>query len=186
MENKTQLTVILVMIAITVVFFSRSIGQFLFHWFDEFLSKKNQRDKKGYDNFDDVVEARKHLFEKNRPQKKTETGNKSKKGEEPKLLEEATDEASLKRKEIVKRIFGFETKRFREENDLVFYSRILKLKDNFNKDDLKKSYKDLAQIYHPDKFDLVDFDDKTRKKLSAKAHENFLMVQKAYDYLKKI
>lgn len=181
MENKIQLALILVGVAITLVFFSRSIGAMLFHMMDEFLTKKSQ---KGYDNFDDVVEARKKLFEKNRPA--VREAQKEKQQTEKKLLEEATDEASLRRKDTVKRIYGMENKRHPQENDFTYYSRFLKLKDNFNKEDLKKSYKELAQLYHPDKFDLSDFDEKTKKKLSVKTHENFVMIQKAYEYLKKI
>lgn len=185
MENKLQLALILIGVAITLVLFSRSIGTYLFHLMDEFLTKKSQ---KGYDNFDDVVEARKKLFEKTHSAVKAAKQEKEKATEkaQQKLLEEANDEASLKRKEMVKRIYGLEVKRLMGENDFNYYSRFLKLKDNFNKDDLKKSYKELAQLYHPDKFDLSDFDEKTKKKLAAKTHENFVLVQKAYDYLKKI
>lgn len=185
MENKVQLALILVGVAITLVFFSRSIGTFLFHWMDEFLTKKSQ---KGFDNFDEVVESRKKLFEKTHRSVKAATAEKTSATEkvQQKLLEEANDEASLKRKEMVKRIYGLEVKRLGGENDFAYYSRFLKLKDDFSKDDLKKSYKELAQLYHPDKFDLSDFDEKTKKKLASKAHENFVLVQKAYDYLKKI
>lgn len=188
MENKTHLALILVTVAITLVFFSRSIGQFLFHLFDQYLSKKSQT---SYDDFDQLVEDRKKLFSKNTtaPQRRNESHSPPgapKKTESPKLLEEATDEASIKRKETVKRIYGLENKRLPQENDFVYYSRFLKLKDNFSKEDLKKIYKELALLYHPDKFDLTGFDDKTKKKLAAKTHENFLLVQKAYDYLKKI
>ena len=185
MENKTHLALILVTVAITLVFFSRSIGQFLFHLFDQYLSKKSQT---SYDDFDQLVEDRKRLFSKNStaPQRRNENPGPPKRTESPKLLEEATDEAGVKRKETVKRIYGLENKRLPQENDLVYFTRFLKLKDNFSKEDLKKTYKELAQLYHPDKFDLTGFDEKTKKKLAAKTHENFVLVQKAYDYLKKI
>jgi len=51
--------------------------------------------------------------------------------------------------------------------------KILKLGENFTPEELKKSYRRLAMLYHPDKCDLPD------------ANEKFNEIQSAYSYLQK-
>jgi DnaJ-class molecular chaperone len=73
----------------------------------------------------------------------------------------------------------------KDETDYDFYSRILGLLKDSKTEDIKKAYKEKAKEFHPDRFDFSLFDKKTKEKLQHKVHENFLVIQKAYDYLKK-
>ncbi len=146
---------------------------------DFFMGKK----EKNVDNLDDLIKARAMLMKKAEPA--ATKGEGSVKKPDLKLVEEATDPESKKRKEILHQIYDLDVKRFKDEADDAYYARILKLPSAFTTDAVKKAYKERAKACHPDRFDLKSFDEKTQKKLKTKIHENFLIIQKAYDHFKK-
>jgi hypothetical protein len=147
---------------------------------DFFMGKK----EKNVENLDDLIKARMLLMKKADPIS-TNKGEGGAKKPDLKLVEEATDPESKKRKEILHQIYDLDVKRFKDEADDTYYARILKLPAAFNQEAVKKAYKERAKACHPDRFDLKTFDEKTQKKLKAKIHENFLIIQKAYDHFKK-
>jgi tRNA G37 N-methylase Trm5 len=119
------------------------------------------------------------------PEKKAIPNKTTEKNENVKALEMDTDPESQKRKAILHQIYDKKLARLKDESDYDFYSRILLLPQDPSNEQIKKAYKEKAKEFHPDRFDFSLFDKKTKDKLQHKVHENFLVIQKAYDYLKK-
>jgi DnaJ-domain-containing protein 1 len=155
----------------------------LFVWWDELF--RGKKIEKNMDNLDEIIEARKLLLRKN-PDSKENIIQKSNQNKlETKKLEMETDPESQKRKEILHQIYDKKLTKLKDETDYDFFIRVLNLKKESSSDEIKKAYKEKAKEFHPDRFDFSLFDKKTKEKLQKKVHENFLVIQKAYDYLKK-
>lgn len=68
----------------------------------------------------------------------------------------------------------------KKETLIEVYLKILGVSPNANFDEIKKAYRKLVMIHHPDKFENTSSDQKQ------KAKERFLKIQEAYDYLEGI
>lgn len=172
---KQETLYILIGTAIVVVFLSKSIASILFNKMDEFFVKK--KELKGFDDIDSVIEARTMLMRNGVAASTTS----EKKAPEALKIEQIQTPEEKKRIEIMKRIYAFDKLKISGEAEIDYYKRILGICEN---SDLKKNYKQMCKVFHPDRFDLRLFDQKTKDKLTKKIHENFLLIQKAYDYLK--
>ena len=156
----------------------------LFVWWDELF--RGKKIEKNMDNLDEVIEARKLLLRKSpHPEKKINHNTSKEKIKDAKALEMETDPESQKRKAILHKIYDKKLTRLKDESDYDFFSRVLHLPKDPSTEEIKKAYKDKAKEFHPDRFDFSLFDKKTKEKLQNKVHENFLVIQQAYDYLKK-
>ena len=100
------------------------------------------------------------------------------------LSEDLSPEAQ-QRKLILHKIYSFDTRKLPSETEENYYLRLLNERAPFDKEELKKAFKKKARELHPDTFNLSLFDQKMKKKLTTRIHENYLCIQKAYDYLKK-
>lgn len=100
------------------------------------------------------------------------------------LTEDLSPEAQ-QRKLILQKIYSFDSRRMPSETEKNYYLRLLSEREPLTVEILKKAYKKKAREFHPDTFDLKLFDEKMKKKLKARIHENYLHIQKANDYLKK-
>lgn len=67
----------------------------------------------------------------------------------------------------------------KKETLIETYTKILGVSPNSNFDEIKKAYRKLVMIHHPDKFE-GDSDQQKEK-----AKERFLKIQEAYDYFEK-
>jgi hypothetical protein len=165
------------------VFAMKIFSGMLFVWWDELF--RGKKIEKNMDNLDEIIEARKLLLRKSSDidQRIVQKANPIK--VDAKALEMESDPESKKRKEILHQIYDKKLSRLKDETDYDFFIRILNLKKESSTDEIKKAYKEKAKEFHPDRFDFSLFDKKTKEKLQKKVHENFLVIQKAYDYLKK-
>ncbi|MFZ4714356.1 MAG: J domain-containing protein [Bacteriovoracaceae bacterium] len=169
---------------VVFVFVMKALSGLLFVWWDDMFRGKKD---KHFDDLDELIEARKLLMKKSEP---VQFGNQAQHNQGQKktklsALPEETDPASLKRKAILHQIYDLKMGRLKDEQDLDYYARILMLPKTANSEAVKKAYKERAKECHPDRFDLTSFDTKTQEKLKTKIHENFVVIQKAYDYFKK-
>ncbi len=65
-------------------------------------------------------------------------------------------------------------------NDTKKYIKLFDLTDQFTKKELKDAYRDLAQIWHPDKHHAEN------TKLKKKAENKFKEINEGYEYLKEL
>jgi hypothetical protein len=100
------------------------------------------------------------------------------------LTEDLSPEAQ-QRKLILQKIYSFDSRRMPSETERNYYLRLINERDPLTMEILKKAYKQKAREFHPDTFDLALFDEKMKKKLRARIHENYLHIQRANEYLKK-
>lgn len=71
--------------------------------------------------------------------------------------------------------YSYQTK----QTTVEFYAKMLEVPYHASFEDIKKSYRKLVMLYHPDKFE-GDSDQQKEK-----AKERFLKIQEAYDYFEK-
>jgi hypothetical protein len=184
--DKKQI-IIYAAISFTVVLAGAIMAKALFAWLEQYLfGRKRERDL----SLDELIQREERLMTqgKGRPSGRAMAPKDFKENVEDKvagLLEETTDPKELDKKKILKRIYLFDPKRLGAETEEQFYWRILGLKNAPTTEDLKKSFKTRAKEMHPDSFQLNDFDAKTKKRLEKRIHENYLLIQKAHDVLKK-
>ncbi len=67
-----------------------------------------------------------------------------------------------------------------KNNETKNYIKLFDLSDHFTKEELKESYRDLAQIWHPDKHH------KKNEKLQEKAEKKFKEINEGYEFLKAL
>ena len=184
--DKKQI-IIYAAISLAVVLAGAIMAKSLFAWLEQYLfGRKRERDL----TLDELIEKEERLMTqgKGRASGKAMAPKDFKEKTEDKtagLLEETTDPKELERKKILQRVYLFDPKRLGAETEEQFYLRILGLKNVINAEDLKKAFKTRAKEMHPDSFQLNDFDAKTKKRLEKRIHENYLLIQKAHDVLKK-
>jgi hypothetical protein len=181
MDRDKILTLVGVSVALVLV--GSLIGKALFAWLDTYLfRRKDQRDP----TLDELID---HEFTRlgGKPRatgaafapriKRTE--------EKAAAIEAPHDPLEFEKKEMLQRIYGFDFKRLQGESDEAFYLRVLDMKVREKPEVLKRAYKLRSKELHPDRFKLDIFDAKTKKRLAARVHENYLLVQKAYEHFKK-
>ena len=184
--DKKQI-IIYAAISLAIVLAGAIMAKSLFAWLEQYLfGRKRERDL----TLDELIEKEERLMTggKGKVSGRAMAPRDFKEKTEDKtagLLEETTDPKELERKKILQRVYLFDPKRLGAENEEQFYLRILGLKNVINAEDLKKAFKTRAKEMHPDSFQLNDFDAKTKKRLEKRIHENYLLIQKAHDVLKK-
>lgn len=103
----------------------------------------------------------------------------------PPLLEDTADPVELEKRKTMKRAYLFDPQRLPTEPERTYYLRILGLGPEASLDEIKSAYRARSKDMHPDRFQLEAFDAKTRKRLEKRVHENYVLVQRAHDFLKK-
>lgn len=169
-------------IAVGLVLGGRYVANLIFAWFETLMLQKKEQD---YRTLDELIDSKARQMG-GRPkvagvERTLLTGG----GAAPQL-EEKTGPEEEQRKLTLHRIYDLETKRGQQESEEAYYLRIMNMKQLEKPDILKRAYKLRSKEYHPDRFNLDLFDAKTKKRLAARVHENYLLVQNAYGYLKKI
>jgi hypothetical protein len=168
-------------IAVGLVLGGRYVANLLFAWFDTLLLRKKEQN---YRTLDELIDAKTRQLG-GRP-KVAEVERPLLSGGAPApQLEEKTGPEEEQRKLTLHRIYDLETKRGQQESEEAYYLRIMNMKQLEKPEILKRAYKLRSKEFHPDRFNLDLFDAKTKKRLAARVHENYLLVQTAYAYLKK-
>ena len=105
----------------------------------------------------------------------------------PKALEDLRpeDPDEVKKKIILQRIYHFDGKRGAQETEEAYCLRLLGMKTLESAEHIKRAFKAQAREYHPDKFPLDLFEKKLRKKLAARVHDNYILLQRAQGQLLK-
>ena len=176
-------------IAISAVFAAKYFSGHLYNLLDSFLFRaKDKRDP----SLDDLIDQKHREFGGYGLRKSSgsslpdERRNKGAPDAEEllRLSEDLSPEAQ-QRKLILQKIYSFDSRRLPSETEKNYYLRLLNEREPLTLEVLKKAYKKRARELHPDTFDLALFDEKMKKKLKARIHENYLHIQKANEFLKK-
>ena len=168
-------------IAVGLVLGGRYVANLIFAWFDTLMLQKKEQN---YRTLDELIDSKARQMG-GRPRAPEVARTLLEGGTPAPQLEEKTGPEEEQRKLTLHRIYDLETKRGPQESDEAYYLRIMNMKQLEKPDVLKRAYKLRSKEYHPDRFNLELFDAKTKKRLAARVHENYLLVQNAYTFLKK-
>lgn len=157
-----------------------------FAWFEHYLFGR----KKPEPTLDELIDQEELLLRGGRPKPSGRAmaprDFKTAGTEEAKpMLEDTTDPAELEKRKIMKRAYLFDPQRLPTEPERTYYLRILGLKPEASVDAIKSAYRARSKDMHPDRFQLNAFDPKTKKRLEKRVHENYVLIQKAHDFLRK-
>lgn len=168
-------------LSVGVVIGARFFANAAFAWIEEFLFNKSKDEK----NLDDLIRSKRYgmgdVSEKERKKISAEPSPK----ERPLELGREVDPREADKAAMMHRIYDLVIKRGAQESEEDFYLRLLGLSKSDSPEIIKRAFKQKAKEFHPDMFVLDGFDGKTRKRLEARIHENYVMIQKAHDFLKK-
>ena len=168
-------------IAVGLVLGGRYVANLIFAWFETLMLSKKEQD---YRTLDELIDSKARQLG-GRPKVPEVERSLLTGGTPTAQLEEKTGPEEEQRKLILHRIYDLETKRGQQETEEAYYLRIMNMKHRESAEILKRAYKLRSKEYHPDRFNLDLFDGKTKKRLAARVHENYLLVQTAYGFLKK-
>jgi hypothetical protein len=164
-------------VSVVIVIAGRYFADALFPWLDRFFFSKSRDDAK----LDDLIQSRLQQW-----------GHRSISAPNPKTLASTTSEerdelspAEIARREQLQRIYSFDGKRRSQESTEDHALRLLGLKELPTAELLKQAFKARAKLNHPDTFQLDGFDAKLKKRLAARVHENYILIQRAHEILKK-
>lgn len=170
------------LLSFALILGGRFIGAAIHAWVDEFFSRSKE---KRTHSLDDLIRSRETLYGA-RQSKLSAIGFSEKPTEEtPLSIDDSTDPEELSRRQIMRRVYAFDRPIHPHESEKDQALRLLGLTDMVERAELKRAFKTQAKNFHPDCFDLSLFDGKTKKRLAARIHENYLSIQKAHEYLKK-
>lgn len=175
-------------VSLTLVLVGGVGARFLFLWFDEYLLARGSKKEKDIERMvlREEVNLRAQLGTAPRLDQSRSANAAPKKEQGPlPQLEEVTDPAEKERRALMQRIFDFEVRPRAGEDELTFFRRLLSVPEGASKDECKRAFKKLAQKLHPDSFNLAGFDPKTKKRLEKRVHENYLVLQKALESLRR-
>ncbi len=168
-------------IALGLVLGGRYVANLIFAWFETLMLEKKEQN---YRTLDELIDSKARQMG-GRPKVAEVERSLLTGGTPAPQLEEKTGPEEEQRKITLHRIYDLETKRGQQESEEAYYLRIMNMKQKEAPEILKRAYKLRSKEYHPDRFNLDLFDGKTKKRLAARVHENYLLVQNAYGYLKK-
>ncbi len=180
MDKQTLITYGL--ISLGIVLGARFFANALFVWIEGFfLGKKPER------SLDDMVRARLRamgVMPKSPPPTATLPSPEKEIGATA-LLPEEEDPEAQKRKALLRRIYELDLKQLPGESAEAFARRVLGVGPAAASDEIKRAFKTKSKELHPDTFRHEGFDAKTRAKLEARVHANYLAVKQAYETLTK-
>ncbi len=171
------------MISIGIVIVARLGGQAFFQLLDHYLFRKKDRKDPSLDELIDHEYLK--LSGGLKPSGKA-VMPRLKQGQKSPELVAPEDPAADAKKALLHRIYDFEFKRTADESEEKFYLRVLGMRERETAENLKRAFKIRSKELHPDRFNLDAFDNKTKKRLAQRVHENYLLVQHAYQFLKKL
>jgi len=177
-----QKLVLYAVIALASVFVARYLASGVFAWFDGYFFKRHRKQDPSLDEL--IDEEYLKLSGGRRRVSGQAVAPRIKSVAAPEL-EAPEDPAAEARKALLKRIYDFSYKRMTDESEEKFYLRVMDMKSRETPEILKRAYKLRSKEFHPDRFNLDGFDAKTKKRLEARVHENYLLVQAAYQFLKR-
>ena len=166
------------LISFGVVLGARFFANAIFAWIEGLFIRKSS-DEKG---LDELIKSKRYsmgaLSDKRTPaQQQPKT--------RPQEITEALDPAEEKKRATMHRIYDLEIRRGKQESEEAYHLRLLGLVRVEPADSMKKAFRQRSKEFHPDMFALMDFDDRTRKRLEARIHENYVAIQRAYEFFSK-
>lgn len=164
------------LMSVGIVLGARFFANALFAWVERLFVGKSAEEK----TLDDLIKSKRFsmgaLSEKAAPPTAQQT---------PKELGQQLDPMEEKKRAIMHRIYDLDIRRGQQESVKAYHLRLLGLSKVETPEQLKKAYKQRAREFHPDTFALVDFEQRTRKRLEARIHENYVAIQRAYEFFSK-
>lgn len=170
------------LISAGVVLGASFFAKALFAWIEDLLFKKGRDEK----SLEDLIRSKRYsmggLSEKEIKLSQLAEKKGPRTAEIADLREE--DPREVRKREIMHRIYDLDPKRATQESELAYHLRLLGLRTLESEEGLRRAFKQRAKEFHPDMFVLTDFDKKVQKRLAGRIHENYVAIQKSYDYLK--
>ena len=164
------------LISFGLVLAGRFFANGLFAWIEGLFVRKGADEK----SLDDMIRAKRYsmggLSEKEAVKVPSKKPNPQ--------IEQTVDPVELQKRELMHRIYSLDLKRGPQESPEAHALRILGLTQMEPLEQIKRAFKRKARDFHPDMFVLNDFDKRTKKRLDGRIHENYVAIQKAYDFLK--
>lgn len=164
-------------ISFGMVLAARLFGTMISAWMGDIFSKKDTK------SLDELIHEQRNFVGGVRAT--TAPPHKESSKEDLLQIERTLTPEEEKKSKILHRIYDFDYKKKPEEEQQVFFRRVLGVQEGETVEMIKKNYREKSKDFHPDRFDLSLFDKKMKKKLEERIHQNYLVVQKAYQVLLK-